>query len=169
MATLSVNPALNPHVWCLPATGNPTLMKVSDAKTQGQVSVVHGEAWANEGWAYSGLHLIPEQSTFYATPYPVDPENPPENMTGYWEGLGKDEEDTSDYSANWNIDLSVIVDGDGRLKTNVPNESAPQYVGKVFIVKRLFNTETSSEVSLNMDATDLAILRDKFRHANFSA
>jgi hypothetical protein len=148
-------------------------MKLSEVEKKEVVTNHNGEEFEQNDfeWAFNGLHLVPAQLPFHHTPVPVDPENPPKNMPGFWKGFGTE----GDYNDDWVMDLSVIVDDEGNTPfypldiARLPNESAPEYVGDVYVVKRLYNTQTCSEVPLDIEATDLAALRARFPHANFSA
>ena len=147
MSTVNGNPTLNPLVWFFPEKGNPTRRTLSNA------------TFYFNGEGFSVLSTgIPEQLPFHRTPVTVDPENLPKNMRGFWKGFGT--EGTSDPQTKWVMDLCVVFDG--LLKTSVRNESAPEYLGDVFIVKRLYNTQTCSEVAFDIEATDLAAVQARF-------
>ena len=151
----------NPVVMVLPVNGNPRRQKLSDTR----VTYVHrsrtfdrrGHEVCNDVVVFDGFTrgfnnfsgLIAgkaKEVSFHKTQFTVDPNNLPEDMPGYWAEVDNPIDCTSDHNDAWVVDFRVVCDEEGLPKWLPINQNARAYVGDVFIVKRLFNTETSSEV-----------------------
>lgn len=154
------------YILKIPVSGPCTRLLVSEARSEAPYNH-NGEV------VFSGLFHIAEWVPLYYRQYTVDPNNVPRSMPGFWEDY-KDEEDdeedpdTSDHDDMWVLDISLICDENGRLTQLPINQNARKYVGTVYIVKRLFNTYTGSEVALSLDSTDIPLLKGLFPNANMS-
>lgn len=109
---------------------------------------------------FSGLFDISERYSIYKSEYTVNPELPPKQMKGYWEDYPDPYGPSpTEPEGSWVTDYQIIFDENGINKNLPENQTIEGLRGNVFIVKRLFNTYTCSEVPLSIEESDMSVIQ----------
>ena len=159
-STSRESPPPSVNIWKVPTTGNSELVPLSliyDASNPGpRIEAPYNH---NGVVVFSGLFRISETLPLYHEPYTINPETPPRSMPGYWEDYRDSfDTDTNDYDDAWVLEYSLLCDENGRLRNLPRNQNAEGLVGTVYVVKKLFNTMTCSEVPMSIDSSDMSLI-----------
>ncbi len=163
-STSRESPPPSVNIWKIPPTGNSELVPLSltyDASNPGpRIEAPYNH---NGVVVFSGLFRIAETLPMYHEPYTIDPETPPRSMPGYWEDYRDSfDTETNEYDDAWVLEYSLMCDENGRLRNLPRNQNAEGLVGTAYVVKKLYNTMTCSEVPMSIESSDMSVIHASF-------
>lgn len=149
------------NIYHVPISQNPSIVPLSLTYDASNPGVRINAPYNTNGIiVFSGLFDISERYSIYKSEYTVNPELPPKQMKGYWEDYVDSYGPTPiEPEGSWVTDYQIVFDENGIPKNLPENHTIEGLRGNVFIVKRLFNTYTCSEVPLSIEESDMSVIK----------
>ena len=154
------------NIYHIPMAGSPNIVPLTSTYDYSNPGVRIKPPYNTNGIIiFSGLFDISERHSIDYQRYTVNPELPPNQMAGYWEDCDPLDGPQPQPEDSWVTEYQIIFDEEGIPKNLAPNATIANLRGDVFVVKRLYNTETCSEVPLSIEESEIPTIRnaiDKF-------